>query len=119
MWIIDNTRIFVQELNDEAQQVVARLTPIASGTVYHTFGYEELIKNVNAYIVGEVDRENIIDMTRDASTHTLSGMGITWGDFYLKQAGFTMVNISCQTLRPDLDDDAPVYIVDLEFWKDE
>lgn len=119
MWTLGGTRIFVQELNDEAKQVIARLIPLASGTVIQTFGYDDLIKNLNVYIVGSVDKTALINMTRTGNTYTLSGMGFNWGDYYVNKASFSMVRTTCQTLRPDLAEDASVYIVDLELYKDE
>lgn len=118
-WTLGSVRIFVQELNDNAEQVIARLTPLASGTVLQVFGFEYLVKNLKAYVVGQDDKGTLIGYTRDGTTRIVSGLGYSWGDYFVKKAAFNMEMTNCQTLRTDLAEDSPVYIVDLELYKDE
>ena len=119
MWTIGGVRIFTQNLNDDAQQVIARLTPLASGTIIQTFGYEELIKKLSVYIVGSDDKVSLIEYTRTGNTYTLSGIGYSWGEYYVSKASFDLQYTVSQTLRQDLAEDAAVYVVDLELYKDE
>jgi hypothetical protein len=38
------------------------------------------------------------------------------GDFYVKKVAFKQIANICQTLRPDLAEDAPMYIFDIELY---
>jgi hypothetical protein len=119
-WVLDNVRIFVQDKNDTFLQTIARLQPLNSLTVHHIFGEESEVVGINAYIVGSGDRQTIIDMDRDGAVHVLSGpYGIYYDDMLVHSAKFKLTNSTCQTLRTDLPEDSPVYIVDLELYRDE
>lgn len=118
-WTLGPTRIFVQEMSDDALQVVARLVPLASGTILQTFGWEDLIKNLQGKIVGSTDKVSLLDMTRSGLSYTLSGMGFSWGEYYVKSVKYKTKPTARQTLRLDLDEQAFVYDVSVELFKDE
>lgn len=119
MWTIDSIRVFPQNIDDSYEQSVARLSPLASGTIYHTFGYEFGVKKLSGYIVGGVDKAAIIELTRHGLTYALYHDDDWWGDYYVKSASFKMEPIAYQTLRPDLGCNATVYTVDMDLYKDE
>jgi len=117
-WYLGSVRIFPQASNKSWEQISARLNPLGGGTIVHNFGHEEEIRNVNAYIVGTADESALAAMTVSGIFYTLSG---PYGakDYLIKSVASDQVPfVSCQTLRPDLDEDAPVFIVDLELWED-
>ena len=118
-WYIDNVRVFPQESVKNFEQIIAELNPLAGGSTYHNFGYKEEKRNVNVYIVGIADDDAIAAMTTTGTPVTLSGpYGVA--DYLLKSAASAQVPfVICQSIRPDLDDDSPVFIVDLELWLDE
>lgn len=120
-WYIDEVRIFVQDINDSDIQTIARLNPLGGGTTLHTFGYDDEITKVRAYIVGFTDKAAIKAMTRDDAWHTLVSPWETdsWESYKVKSATFSLTNFNCQTLRPDLDEDSPVFSVDLELYMNE
>ena len=127
-WYIDSTRIFVQEFKDSGNQIIARLNPLAGGTTLHTFGWDDRIVSIRAIVVGTVDIEAIFAMRTDGAQHTLYGawLGSEGGaegpgglNFYVKNIDVKALNSICQTLRPDLDDDAYVFSVDIELYRDE
>ena len=71
------------------------------------------------YIVGITDDDAIAAMTTTGTTVTLSG---PYGanEYLLKSAASSQVPfVICQSIRPDLAEDAPVFIIDLELWLDE
>ena len=119
-WYLDSTRIFVQDFKDSGNQIIARLNPLAGGTTLHTFGWDDRIVSIRATVVGTVDIEAIFTMRTDGAEHTLTGGWLGVGvDFYVKNIDVKAINSICQTLRPDLDDDAPVFSVDIELYRDE
>jgi hypothetical protein len=120
-WTLGDVRVVVTKLNDIATQDIARLQPLASGTLYHIFGYEFLIKKLNAYIVGSTDKNTLISFTRTGDTYELFYNATTWGDYYVKSATFDMQNCVSQNFLVDGDHacDDPVYLVDLELFKSE
>ena len=118
-WYIESVRIFPQESVKNFEQIIAELNPLAGGSIYHNFGWSEEKRNVNVYIVGLVDDAAIAAMTTTGTPITLSG---PYGadDYLLKSAASSQVPfVICQSIRPDLAEDAPVFIVDLELWLDE
>lgn len=117
-WTIDSTRIFVQDITQDVQQTIARLQPLASGTVYQVFGYELAIIKINAYVVGATDINALRAMSADGVAHTLTD-SYTGGtaSVYVKSITTKRVRTICQTIRSDLATDSPVYTVDLELYK--
>ena len=118
-WTLGPTRIFVQGFDDDIVQIIARLTPLASGTILQTFGWEDLVKSLQCVIVGGEDKVALIDMSRSGSPYTLSGLDFSWRDYYIKSIKFKTRPSARQTIRQDLDLDAAVYDVNLELYKDE
>ena len=118
-WLLETTRVFPQESVKNFEQIIAELNPLAGGSTYHNFGYSEEKRSMNVYIVGLVDDAAIAAMTTTGAPVTLSGP-YGAGDYLLKSASSTQVPfVICQSIRPDLDEDAPVFVVDLELWLDE
>jgi hypothetical protein len=115
-WYLDNTRVFVQEHKRNGTQIIPRIQPLTGGTVHQYFGYESPILNFSALIVGEADRTDIESMYYDHSAHTLSGpYGIV--DYYVHSQSISLEDASYQTIRPDLDCEAPVYTVAMELYE--
>ena len=57
-------------------------------------------------------------MTRTATAVTLSGP-YGAGDYLVKSVSSSQVPfVICQTIRQDLAEDAPVFVVDVELWLD-
>lgn len=119
MWLLNTIRIFVQDIQDSDGQLIASLNPLDSGTIYQVFGYEDLTSKVSAYIVGDVDKAALIAYSKTGLTYVLSGPEGALGSYYVSKVGFKRLMGTCQTIRQDLDTDAPVYMVDLELLKDE
>lgn len=118
-WQLDTTRIFVQQINDSDAQTIARLGPLGGGTILHTFGWDDEITKVSCKIVGLTDKAALKAMCRDDTFHTLGSPYGDWGSYKVKSASFELTNIICQTLRPDLSENSPVFDVELELYLDE
>lgn len=115
-WTLDSVRIFVQKLNDSDVQIIARLQPLGGGTTLHTFGYEDRVTKLSGYIVGLTDKNALEAMSKDDSWHTLSTPYGDWGDYKVKSCTFELTNIICQTLRPDLAENSPVFESEFELY---
>lgn len=117
-WTLGGVRIFPQTSSKSWEQLSARLNPLGGGTIVHNFGHDEEIRNVNAYIVGLADEAALSAMTISGIFYTLSGPYGT-NDYIVKSVSSDQVPfVTCQTLRSDLSEDSPVFIVDLELWED-
>ena len=120
MWYLDTTRIFVQKFDTTNNQIVARLQPLQGLSIHHIFGAESEIINLEGYVVGHTDRNAIKAKVRDGSKHILTGAyNITISGLIVKSMKDSLTNFICQTLRPDLPENSPVYLVNLELYRDE
>lgn len=118
-WTLNSIRVFVQGFDGDGDQIMAKLQPINSGSIYHTFGYGFLVVALKAKVVGATDMNAIIGLSRTGLSYTLDSPYGTSGDYFVKNVKYSMTQSICQTLRPDLAEDAPVYDVSLELWLDE
>jgi hypothetical protein len=120
MWYLDSTRIFVQKYDTTNAQVVTRLQPLSGLSIHQIFGAESETIEITALIVGSGDYSTLKSKVRDGNKHTLTGpYGINYSDIIVKSMKSTLTNSICQTIRPDLDPEAPVYSVNLELYRDE
>lgn len=115
-WTLNNVRIFVQEHASEGGQIIPRLQPLSGGTVLQFFGYESEVKTLNAYVVGDTDRNALLALRKTGSAYTLESPMGSLGGFYVRKVAFKQIPNICQTLRPDLAEDAPMYIFDFELY---
>lgn len=117
-WTLDGIRIFTQESTKTWDGIMAELNPLAGGSIVHNFGYSEEKRQINVFAVGLTDEAALAALTTTGSAVTLSGpYGAS--DYLVKNvASAQMPGVTCQTLRIDLPDDDPVFVVDVELWVD-
>ena len=118
-WTYNSVRIFVQSYDLGGNNTIARLQPLASGTVYQHFGYELDILTLTAYVVGNDDAYDLRMADRSSSSYALVTPYGAAGNFYLKSLNLKLEKGICQTLRTDLADDAPVFLAQIELYIDE
>lgn len=118
-WQLNGIRIFVHKQEEVNKQIIARLQPLTGGTILQVFGYEDVIQKLSAVVVGEADVASLRALTRTGDSYTLTNYEGTVGDFFVNDVQRTRVQCICQTLRPDLDADAPVYEVSITLYRDE
>lgn len=121
-WTFGGTKLVVTKVNDSAVQAIARLQPLASGTLYHHFGYEFLVKKLSAYIVGQTDKNTFINYSRTGDSYALiNPAGYTLGDYYIKNVNFDMQSSIFQDFLVDADHDCDdqIFVMDMELFKDE
>jgi hypothetical protein len=116
-WYINSIRVFVGESKEDAGQIVPRLQPLGGGTVLQVFGYESDVRTVKGLVVGEIDKEAIKDLRKDGGYYTLMSPEGALGDFIVKNVVVSRVKCICQTIRPDLPDNSPVYEVEVQLYE--
>ncbi len=117
-WTLNSVRIFVQESTAEAGQIIPRLQPVSGGTILQIFGYDTRINNINAIVVGDTDRDALMSLTTTGVSYTLVSPEGSMGDYFVRKAAYKRIPNICQTMRPDLATDSPVYIFDFELYLD-
>lgn len=115
-WTFNNIRIFVQDITGEGSQIIPRLQPIDGGTVLQFFGYENEVVTVTGMIVGNTDRDALRALKKSTSSYTLNSPEGSLGTYYVKKVSNKRLPIICQTFRPDLPEESPVYDVTLELF---
>lgn len=118
-WYLDSIRIFPQTAEDDWEKLTAELNPLAGGSIYHDWGWTDEKEKMTAYVVSLDDKNAIRAMVSGTALVTLSGP-YEVQTFRLKRASLSPVpNVICQTFHTGKNDTDPVYVADLEFWKDE
>ena len=115
-WTIDGIRIFAQNLKEETGQILPRLQPLSGGTVIQQFGHESDVRTLSCLVVGKTDKDAIKAFTQGTNVELVGPLG-SEGNYEVKQVIVNWArNITCQTLRPDLADDSPVYDVEVQLY---
>lgn len=115
MWSLNGIRVFTQDLKEDVAQIIPRLQPLSGGTVLQTFGYETDIYSLSVIVVGKTDKNALKTLTR-GGTVALIGPEGSEGNFEVKSVSAHRIRVICQTLRPDLPDDSPVFEVDIQLY---
>lgn len=117
-WTYNNIRLFVQSFSLNDKNIIARLQPLSRGTVHQHFGNESPICNITAYVVGNTDDYDLRQLAKSNTSYELVTPWGSGGDLFLNNIVSKLERSVCQTLRPDLDEDSPVYLVDMELYTD-
>jgi hypothetical protein len=117
-WTLNSIRIYVQEFGGDKENIIAKLQPLNSGSVLQKFGYGDLVVTLTATVVGTTDMNAILALAESALSYTLDSPFGTSGDYFVKNVKYKHLKSACQTMRPDLAEDAPVYSADMELWID-
>ena len=116
MWTLNGIRIFVQENRGEGGQILPRLQPLEGQTIIQVFGYESKTKTINAIVVGDTDKDALMNLRKTGTAYELVSPRGSMGDFLVRKANYQEQRSLCQTMRPDLPEDAPVYLMDFELY---
>lgn len=115
MWTLGDVRVFAQDLREHTAQIIPRLQPLSGGTVLQVFGHEDDIRTLLGLVVGKTDKDALKDMTTGGSFELVSPEG-SEGSFEVKDVKVSRLMVICQTLRPDLPENSPVYQVEIELY---
>lgn len=120
MWKLGDVRIFTQKnSNAGPQKNIVVLQPLNGGSVYQTFGYKKSVFNIGGKVVGFTDKETLESYSREGTLVTLSGYGKSYGNFLINSIKFDMDSSICQTIRPDLPEDTPVFSFEAELFSND
>lgn len=117
MWVLNNTRIYVQQHQENMERVIARLQPISSGTILHDFGYSKPIVKISAHVVGLTNKTALMGLiTAGGTPPQLSG---PYGSVQVrvKSVNFNQVPTVCQSIDTTQATTAPVYIMEAELYR--
>jgi hypothetical protein len=118
-WYLNGTRIFVTGVAGGKKNTIARLQPLAGGTVFHYFGYENEVVKINALVVGDTDLSSIRSLAEDSTVYDLVYSGVSASDYrsgYINSIEYEREASVYQTIRQDLDCETPVYSVTIEMY---
>ena len=120
-WTFGGVRIYVTDYSEAVKQSFARLQPLNAGTVLHRFGYDSDIIKLKGIVVTNGDRDTIKGYGQTHTAYVLSGPEGTIDDYYVADAKFNRLPISCHTFtdRPELVGTEPVYDCMLELFINE
>lgn len=116
-WYYNGIRIYATDLDGEDVQVVSKHNPLGGGTVHHVFGYADPTLNLNCVVVGNTDLAALQTLATTGLSYTLSAWEGNAGQYLLSSIRYARKPVWRQTIRPDLDDNSPVYTVTLALEK--
>lgn len=126
MWILFTTgdptpiRLYVQEIDNSAQNVIARLQPLYGYTIRQDFGRESPIIKVKAKVVGNTAKDAVYTKFVNKAICVLSGYTHYYHDnLVIKSYNEQADEASYQTIDTTQDCYTPVYTLSLELYKDE
>lgn len=114
-WELGGIRIYTQKVTGVSKQIIAELQPLRAGSIYQVFGWEEEKKKLSGVVVGTLDMNHLKTLTTSGDvTFILNTPFGSAGNYYVRTVEQDRTMSIYQTMRPDLDCDAPVYNVDIE-----
>ncbi len=116
MWTYGNIRIYVQDFDESAKAIIARLQPLGGGTVLHHFGYEDQIYKVSSYVVGIANKNALVAFAQDQTAHDLLTPYITISGLYANNVSAKLTPFAYQTIDETQACETPVWKVDLELY---
>jgi hypothetical protein len=116
MWYLDNISYIVTDMQKSRGQVIARLQPLASGTIYHAFGWDSPIVNLTGKVVGYSDLASLEALATTGEYYQLKHNTQDFGSYLVKTVKTTWDATIKQSLRQDLACDAPVFTCEIELY---
>lgn len=120
MWTLGGVRIYAQTSSGNVGQIVARLQPVSGGTTLQFFGYESLIRNISAIVVGDTNLASLVTMAQNSGVaYALVSPEGSLGSFYVRSLSHSRTRSVCQTIDTTLAEDSPVYEVEIELQRED
>lgn len=114
MWTLNNIQITVIDLKEEYEPIIAELQPLASGTVYHYFGYISPRFPLQCLVVGEADKNSVLALANTGVPYTLAFNASGIGNFYVKKASASWMTSYAQSFRPDKPRESLIFRIGLD-----
>jgi hypothetical protein len=119
-WTLGGNRIYVQKSTEGSSQIMARLQPLAGGSVIQSFGYDSTIRSLGGLIVGDTIKDAIAGYSKDDGTvHALVSPEGSLGNWIVKSFSVNRTNSTCQSIDQAQPETAPVYEFELELWRED
>ncbi len=116
MWTYGGIRVYVQDYDQAAKAIIARLQPLGGGTVLHLFGYEDQTYKLASYVVGNTNKDALLAFAQDQASHDLVTPYITISGLYANNVTAKLTPFAYQTIDETQDCEAPVWKVDMELY---
>lgn len=118
-WKFNGTRIYVNKFETSDPQIIARLQPLDTDTVYHVFGWEKEKLQVAGLVVTQTDMDALKALNKTGLSYTLSGPEGAVGTYMVKEVKSSRSDFNWIFLydRPGLDCNAPQFDVSLELYE--
>ncbi len=116
-WTYNGIRIYPQDLEQSAKQIIARLQPLGAGTILQTFGWENSVFQVNCKVVGDTNLNSLLGYVQTGTAYTLAGNDAFSQSLYLSSINAKRDLFAWQTIDTSQDCTTPVYTVTMEFYK--
>jgi hypothetical protein len=118
MWLLNTTRLYVQQLGNSEGEIIPRLQPLNNRTQLQFFGRESPVIKVEAKVVGTTNLESIRTLKRNQTVCTLSGYDFYYGTVYVRGFEYQIDPATLQTIDTTQDCETPVYTLTLELYQD-
>ena len=121
MWSYANVRIYVQEKDKNAKQIMARLNTIGGSTILHRFGQDAPIQKLQAYVLTDTDMDALEALLNSSTSYELVGPEGSLGDWVLNDiSGARQKSVHHVFYdRPGEDVNVPLYLVSMELYIDD
>lgn len=116
MWTLNGTRIYVSSLEQTIKQILPRLQPLANGTIVQAFGYEEIIYQVTAKVVGDSNLAAIQSLAATGSSYTFNGNNSFTATVMVSNVNAKRDEFAFQTIDTLQDCETPVYTLTMELY---
>lgn len=119
-WTLNGNRIYVQKLSKATSSILPRLQPLSGGTVIQSFGYDSTTLSISAITVGDTITNALMALAQDGGTlYALVSPEGSLGNWMVKSCSPSRTNSTCQSIDIAQPEEAPVYEVDLELWRED
>jgi len=119
MWKINNTRIYVTSYSETSKPVVAKLQPFGDKSIYHKFGRESKVYNLQGVIAGVSKKETLLALSYNTGYNVLTTPYTTISGLVCMNIEVNQLPVVYQTFDSDAACTDPVYEFRLELAKDE
>ncbi len=120
-WTLNGIRLYVQEKDNDIEQILARLNPYNGPTILHRWGRESEKLTLNALVLTSGDIGLLDAMTIDTTSYAFITPEGAGGNWIVKKLSWSRDKSVRHVFfdRPSVPDDAPLYRVSMELYIDE
>lgn len=119
-WTLGGNRLYVQKLTENTSQILPRLQPLSGGSVIQSFGYDSTTLSVMAIVVGSTIKDVFMGYAQDGgATHAFVSPEGSLGSWIVKSCSPNRTDSTCQSIDITQPEEAPVYEVELELWRED